>query len=237
MGSELINSVELIPGRTMPWDRVWALAHNKTRFPERGNHWLPCSSFLRGAISPTLMAITAKFDEHKGTLQLKHPAIGSVSFMPDLERDLQKFLDWIKPLCPENGPSPASLYKVDDRGSTDTEYPSISLLSLDSLGDLSNKLGLLLDPRRFRGNIWLKGGEPFEEFNWIGQEINLGNVRVRVVEAIERCNATKANPLTGKKDVDTLSALKVNYGHNDFGVYCEVIKAGTLSCGDQVIFS
>ena len=108
---------------------------------------------------------------------------------------------------------------------------------MDSLGDLSNKLGLLLDPRRFRGNIWLKGGEPFEEFNWIGQEINLGNVRVRVVEAIERCNATKANPLTGKKDVDTLSALKVNYGHNDFGVYCEVIKAGTLSCGDQVIFS
>ena len=97
---------------------------------------------------------------------------------------------WIKPLCPENGPSPASLYKVDDRGSTDTEYPSISILSLDSLDELSKKVGSELDPRRFRGNIWLQGGEPFEEFNWIDQEIDLGNVKVKVLETIERCNAT-----------------------------------------------
>lgn len=237
VGSESINSVDLHSGKTMPWDRVWALAHYKTRLPEGENHWLPCSSFLRGAIAPNLMAVSAKFDEVTETFELKHPSLKTLSFNPNEDRDLQEFLFWIKPLCPENGPSPASLYKVDDRGSTDTEYPSISILSLDSLDELSKKVGSELDPRRFRGNIWLQGGEPFEEFNWIDQEIDLGNVKVRVLETIERCNATKANPLTGEKDIDTLSALQINYGHKDFGVYCKVVRNGTLSCGDQVILS
>ena len=237
VGSELINSVNLIMGSTMPGDRVWALAHNKTRIPETGRHWLPCQSFLRGAIAPTLMAISAKYNEHTGVLDLHHPDAQNFRFRPNIKTDLQNFLDWIKPLCPENGPAPSLLYKVDNRGSTDTEYPSISLLSLNSLHELSEKVGADLDPRRFRGNIWLRGGKPFEEFNWVDQEIAIGNVRLKVVERIERCNATKANPLNGKKDIDTLTALQSNYGHKDFGVYCEVLKDGKISCGDQLILS
>ncbi len=237
VGSELINSVYLVAGSTMPGDRVWALAHEKTRTPEHRKHWLPCSSFLRGSIAPTLMAISAKFDGHTGILDLRHPKAKNFSFNPNDSRDLQKFLNWISPLCPVNGPAPASLYRVENRGSTDTEYPSISLLSLTSLHDLSEKLGTDLDPRRFRGNIWFTGGEPFEEFNWIDQEIEVGGVRLKVVERIERCNATKANPLTGKKDIDTLTALQANYGHKDFGIYCEVLTDGKVSCGDQLILS
>ena len=237
IGSELINSVNLLAGSTMPGDRVWALAHSKTRIPEIKNHWLPCRSFLRGAIAPTLMAISAKFDDDTEILELHHPDANSLSFRPNIKKDLQKFIDWIGPLCPENGPDPVSLYRADNRGSTDTEYPSISLLSLNSLHELSKKIGADLDPRRFRGNIWLSGGKPFEEFNWVDQEIAIGNVRLKVVERIERCNATKANPINGKKDIDTLMSLQSNYGHKDFGVYCEVLTGGRLSCGDQLILS
>ena len=94
VGSELINSVNLVAGSTMPGDRVWALAHNKTRIPETGRHWLPCRSFLRGAIAPTLMAISAKYDDHTGTLDLHHPDAKSFSFRPNMDTDLQKILDW-----------------------------------------------------------------------------------------------------------------------------------------------
>jgi len=237
VGSESIADVNLITGGTMPWDRVWALAHSKTRIPDINCHWLPCSSFLRGSIAPAFVAISAKFDDHTGTLELQHPDVKSLKFRPGEQKDLQKFISWIKPLCPENGPEPTSLYRVKNRGSTDTEYPSISLLSVSSLHELSKKVGAELDARRFRGNIWLKGGKPFEEFDWVDQEIIIGSVRLKVVEPIERCNATKVNPLTGKKDIDTLTTLQSNYDHKNFGVYCEVLTGGKLSCGDQLIFS
>ncbi|MGI9393180.1 MAG: hypothetical protein ACR2OY_00900 [Boseongicola sp.] len=48
-----------------------------------------------------------------------------------------------------------------------------------------------------------------------------------------RCKATMANPDTGRRDLDTLGLLD-DLGHQEFGVYAEVIEGGTLSVGDAV---
>ena len=94
-------------------------------------------------------------------------------------------LKWIKPLCPSQGPSPNELYKVGDRGLTDTEYPSVSLLSIESLKELSSKIGSKLNTKRFRGNLWLSGGKPFEEFDWLGQEIVIGSAKFKIIEPMK----------------------------------------------------
>lgn len=236
IGSELLKRISLFSGKTMPGDRVWALAHDKTRIPDTKKDWIPCSSFLRGSIAPSFMAISSIYNEESGTITLIHPDHDKITFNPDNKKDLNLFLEWIKPLCPLNGPSPCELYKIGDRGLTDTEYPSVSLLSLESLNELSTKIGFDLDPRRFRGNLWLSGGKPFEEFDWLGQEIILGSSKLKVIEPIERCNATKVNPISGEKDIDTLNALNTYYGHQDFGVYCEILTDGTVEKGNQLIF-
>jgi uncharacterized protein YcbX len=93
-------------------------------------------------------------------------------------------------------------------------------------------MGAELTPRRFRGNIWLDGLAPWEEFGWVGREIAVGGARLRVVERVVRCNLTRTNPETGIRDADTLGALETHYGHKDFGVYCEVIAGGTVTEGD-----
>jgi uncharacterized protein YcbX len=54
------------------------------------------------------------------------------------------------------------------------------------------------------------------------------------VEPIERCMATTANPDTGLRDADTLSALNALCGHQDFGLYARVIEPGTLSLDDTL---
>jgi uncharacterized protein YcbX len=116
---------------------------------------------------------------------------------------------------------------------TDTDYASVSVKSLASLRALGERMGAALDPRRFRGNIWLDGLAPWEEFDWVGREIAIGGARLRVVERVVRCNATKNNPDTGIRDTDTLGALEAHYGHKEFGVYCEVIEAGAVAEGDR----
>ena len=54
-----------------------------------------------------------------------------------------------------------------------------------------------------------------------------------VKERIKRCLATTANPISGTRDADTLKALDTR-GHQDFGVYAVVKKAGNIFLGDKV---
>ena len=146
----------------------------------------------------------------------------------------EKIINWVSSLCPENGPQSFKICKVPNRGMTDTDYPSVSLLSFSSLDVLSRKAGLNLDKRRFRGNLWMKNSAPFEELNWVGNKIKIGKVELEVIEPIERCNATKTNPQNGIRDVDTLQILRDNFQHQNFGVYCKVLSDGEIELGDRV---
>jgi len=232
LGAERVAGTVLAAGRTMPWDRVWALAHAKTRFDFDAPAWQSFQSFLRGSIAPLFAAVSARVDETSGRIAFQHPRLGELEIDPDDPADWTRFVDWVRPLCPE-GPGPLALARVPGRGMTDTDFPSVSIKSLASLRALSQRMGVELTPRRFRGNIWLDGMAPWEEFDWIGREIAIGSARLRVVERVVRCNLTKTNPETGIRDADTLGTLQAAYGHKDFGVYCEVIEGGAVAEGDQ----
>lgn len=230
-GCEALEKVTVMPGTTLPWDRVWAVAHEDAALQEG---WSPCRNFSRGAKAPGLMAISAKLDEKTATVTLTHPARPTLTFRPDAPEDEAGFLAWVAPLMPEGRSASASVIPVKDRGMTDTDYPSISLGNLASLRALSQRVGTALDPRRFRINLWVDGLAPWEEFDWVGHEITLGPVRFRVEEPIERCMATTANPETGRRDADTLGALEAGWGHRDFGVFLTALTEGDLTCGDTL---
>ena len=115
-----------------------------------------------------------------------------------------------------------------------TDFPSISLAGAASLRALSGKLGRPLDQRRFRANFWVEGLGPWEEFEWVGKTITIGDVRFSVRERIERCMATTANPETGRRDADTLGALEDGWGHRDVGVYLVAETSGRVAMGDAV---
>ena len=61
----------------------------------------------------------------------------------------------------------------------------------------------------------------------------LGDATLRVREVITRCKATTVDPETGVADADTLGALRDGWGHQDFGVYAEVIAGGRVAVGDR----
>lgn len=91
--------------------------------------------------------------------------------------------------------------------------PTVSFLNLASVRALEAETGWTIDPQRFRMNVWYDHGEPWSELAWANdfpgtKEIAVGNLRMRIQDACERCVATEANPLTGERDLAILDAIE-----------------------------
>jgi uncharacterized protein YcbX len=228
IGSEALTSTELQAGQPMPGDRAWALAHAKA---EGHDNWQPRRNFLVVASGPNLAPVTAQTLED-GQIRLSHPNADALQFDPATED--QKLIDWVTPFWPAERPAPVRLVKSPPEGMADNGMAQVSIMSLSSLRALSQRAGRPLDPRRFRGNLWLDGLAPWEEFDLIDRTISIGPVRLRVTDRIERCRATEANPDTGRRDVDPPRALRDGWGHVDFGVTATVETDGVVHLGDPV---
>jgi uncharacterized protein YcbX len=228
-GREDLASVLLIPGACLPWDRHWAVAHSDACLTDG---WNRCANFARGAKAPGLMAITSTLNEATGEVVLSHPDRGVITFRPDDAADLPRFLDWVLPLNPPDRARPDRIVSMG-LGLTDSDFPSVSLLSEASLSALSQAMGTPLSPDRFRGNLWIDGAAPFAEFDWIGRSLRIGEAVLEIKERITRCLATTVNPSTGQPDADTLGAMERGFGHQDFGVYAVVTNGGLIATDDE----
>lgn len=227
-GREPLASVVVSAENCLPWDRHWAVAHDAAKLVDG---WNPCANFARGAKAPALMAITARLDELRREVTLAHPERAAITFCPDDPSDLARFLYWVRPLNPAGRAQPARIV-TGGVGLTDSPFPSVSILSLASLADLSRRMGMQLSVDRWRGNLWLDGAEPFAEFGWIGKHLRIGEAVLRIDERITRCSATTIDPQTGRPSGDTLGGLAAAYGHQDFGVYGVVVTPGRMAVGD-----
>lgn len=228
-GREMLASVRLSAGMALPFDREWAVAHEAAKLVPG---WNPCMNFTRGAKAPALMAVTARLDEANRRVTLAHPAREEITVAPDEPADHPRLLAWADPLIPEGRARPASVVRAG-RAMTDSDFPSVSILSLASLADLGSRMGMDLSVHRWRGNLWLEGANPWAEWAWIGQRFRLGDALLEVVEPITRCVATQVDPATGKVSGETLATLEAEFGHQDFGVFARVVEGGEIAVGQS----
>ena len=234
-GREELAAVTLVAEQTMPWDRTWAVTHEASKADPDQTAWVSCHNFMIGTRTPALAGIWARLDETNRHVTLSHQDLGELSFCPDNPKDVATFLRWIAPLCPDHRAAPTGIVSAGERGMTDTDYPSVSLMNLASHRAVAQAMTAPLEPERWRGNIWIDGAAEWEEFGWLGRDIRVGEATLRLREPIRRCAHTTANPRTGLRDADTLGALESNFGHQDFGIYAEVVAGGTVRTGDKVV--
>lgn len=228
-GREELASVSLSAGEALPWDRHWAVAHAASHFDAGEPMWMPCANFQRGARTPALMAMTARWDG--AVMRLSHPDLGGIAFDPETEAE--RFLDWVAPISPTDRFRPAALVR-GPRAMTDSAFPSISIKSLASNAALSAHMGIDLSIHRWRGNLWIDGLAPWAEFALVGRRLRIGEAVLEVRERVGRCKATTADPETGVPDADTLRGLREVVGAQDFGVFAVVVEPGPVARGDAV---
>jgi hypothetical protein len=121
-----------------------------------------------------------------------------------------------------------------DRALTDAR--PLSLISAQSIAQLSEEVGRQIDDRRFRANIYLDlvGLQGFAEDKFIGRKLKLGErVIVNIVERDPRCAMITYDPDTGEADRGLLE--HVNEAHGGIaGVYAAVLVEGVVKPGDSV---
>ncbi len=230
LSREPLDHVRLTPGAGLPWDRHWAVTHEASKYQ---GGWAPKINFLRGVTGPSLMAVTVALDEGARRLVLRHPERPDLDIAPDDADDTPRLLDWLEPIWPADKPRPAGIVTAE-RPMTDVPDPWVSVLNLASHRAVGQRLGAPdLSIHRWRGNLWIDGLAPWEEFDLVGKRLRIGDTVLDVQVRITRCKATMANPETGQRDLDTLGALGA-WDHQDFGVYASVVEGGDIAAGDPV---
>ncbi|MDJ1006745.1 MAG: MOSC domain-containing protein [Paracoccaceae bacterium] len=230
IGREEVDGADLTPGAWLPFDRVWAVAHDRARLD---GGWGVKANFLRGVTEPKLMAATATLAADGERLTLDHPDAGQITLRPDDPADLPHVLDWLGGIWPADLPAPTRIYRAPEAHLTDVPAPWISVHCRATHRAVEERVGQPLSIHRWRGNLWVEGAEPWEEFAWVGKCLRIGEAMLEVKERITRCKATMANPETGRRDADTLAALR-SRGHQDFGVYAEVVAPGRIAPGAEI---
>ncbi len=94
-----------------------------------------------------------------------------------------------------------------------------------------------LSEHRFRSNIALDGLEAWEEQEWLGRSVQIGEVSFQAASAKSRCLATHANPLTGKRDLPIMQTLLGVFLREKptFAIAMTITgRGGTIRVGDEV---
>jgi len=128
-------------------------------------------------------------------------------------------------ICADTQAGPYKLVCLPDGSNlTDSPTQTISIMNTQSAAACSKAMGSTIDPRRFRGNIWYEGESAWEENDWVGKELTIAGVNLRVTEPIVRCAAIDASPETGQRDMPLLKSMQRHFGHVHFGVLADLFR-------------
>jgi GntR family transcriptional regulator/MocR family aminotransferase len=238
-----LRGVVLEEGKPFPFDRVFALARPGVPIDAHEPRWAKKGLFLMLMLEEALARVRTNVDIDTMQLTVRsQPAAadgerrpGEPIFTADLgsedgRRAVEDFF-----FCHVPGlPSAPKLVRSRDGHFMDKPDNVVSCINLATLRSLEEKWGVALDPLRFRANFYIDGAKAWEEFEWIGSDIMLGDVLFRVDRRNGRCGATNVNPATGQRDMDLPGALRGSFGHKDLGVYLISRNGGKVVIGDQV---
>lgn len=132
--------------------------------------------------------------------------------------------------------SPASALTVrrSDRAMTDCR--PISICSTQTIGKIADAVGLSLDKRRFRANIYvdLASGEGFAEDQYVGRQFRIGSkVVMAVLERDIRCKMIGFDPETAEENPEILKYVARNHD-GKAGIYAAVLVEGMVRTGDEI---
>lgn len=115
----------------------------------------------------------------------------------------------------------------------------VSVISAATVDEIARLCGREPDVRRFRPNIFVEpsSGAPFHEDAWVGRTLVFGEredaAAIAVTQRDLRCSMINLDPDTGASDPRMLKAVgRVN--QTFAGVYCSVVRTGTITAGDRV---
>ncbi len=214
MGAQSLTEAE-VSWHGLPGDRRWAFIRNDA--PRSGFPWFTIRQRVDMNRYQPSFADPAKPDTSKTLVTTPSGDTFAVDD-PALGRDL----------CP------AGIQVIkQDRGVFDT-FP-LSLVTIQTIAKLSEMVGEKLDVLRFRPNILVDAcrDTPFQEDSWVGRDIVVGDMRMRVDERDGRCVVITIDPETNERNPEVLRQV-TEERERCLGVYGSIVKPGRVALDDEV---
>jgi MOSC domain-containing protein len=232
---EPLKSVTLAVGQTLPADRRYAIENGPSGFDPEAPKWMSKAYFLMLQRDQWLAGLLARFDDATCVLTIRDN--GAIAAEGNLETAegraaierffATKFAGQIK--------GPPKVLSGGGHSFSDVARKVVSIINLGSVRAIENMVGLSVHPLRFRANLYAEGWPAWQEFELLGQTLVIGEARLKVVKRITRCAAINVDPDTAARDLDIPSALMRRLGHNECGIYAEVIEGGAIAIGDAIM--
>jgi uncharacterized protein YcbX len=232
LSPEPLSSVELRQGETVPLDRMYAIENGPGRFDPAQPRHLPKINFLMLMRDERLATLETRLEPDTTVLSIrrggKQVARGNLA-TPTGRQIIEQFLAAYMAGSLRGRPK---IVFAPGHSFSDVGVKCVHLVNLATVREVGRAIGRPLDPLRFRANLYLDGGAPWEEFQWIGKSVKVGGAQLEVFDRTSRCEATNVDPKTGARDLAVPAALQRTWGHTDLGVYATVTQTGRVSVGD-----
>lgn len=232
LSAQPLRGVELVAGKPFPNDRIFALARPNSPIDPAAPTWCKKGLFVMLMLDEALARVQTHLDPETLAFTARG---GDGDFTADLgdAEDAGRVEAYFHRLLPALA-APPRLVRAQGGHFMDKPDNVLSLINLATVRSLEQRWGHAIDPLRFRANFYIDGAEPWEEFDWIGSDLAIGDAVFRVDRRNGRCGATNVNPANGLRDLDLPGSLRASFGHKDLGVYLVVRQGGKVVVGDTV---
>jgi uncharacterized protein YcbX len=231
---EPLPSVALAAGQTLPADRRYAIENGPSGFDPADPKWMSKAYFLMLQRDDWLAGLQTHFNDASNVLTIRHN--GAIAAQGDLETAegraaIERFFaaDFAGAIK-----GPPKVLSGGGHSFSDVARKVVSIINFGSIAAIENLVGQPVHPLRFRANLYVSGWPAWHEFGLLDRTLAIGEARLKVVKRITRCAAINVDPETAARDLNILHALMRRLGHNECGIYAEVIAGGTIATGDTI---
>ena len=243
LNGEFMDTANLYSGSTISGDRKYAFAKFENDISEKSLSYMKKTNFLALVKEEKLSLLEPQINFKTQFLKLiyKNKEIfnGFLNNSNDIKKlnlCLANFLNINLKKKPRLVTDKSDV-KNDNRHSfSDIPDKALSFINLNTVNDFEVKIKKEVNYNRFRGNVIFLGTKAWEEFNWLGKIITIGDVKFEIFRKTKRCAATNVNPKTGLRDLNIPNQLQKIYGHYDLGVYGRVLNRGIIKTNDEIKF-
>ncbi|MCV6603579.1 MAG: MOSC domain-containing protein [Cohaesibacter sp.] len=232
--AQALEVAEIEAGKPLHWDRAFAIENGPSGFDATKPEHIRKNAFLVLMRQPELARLKTDFDPQSGLMTIKlDDEIKAKGNLLD-HKDQSESISFLENFCEKPLRGKASIIHSQDHAFTDSRTQDMTLINLASLRALEEKIGGTLDPLRFRANFYFDSTTPWIEHDWVGQKLQIGDVTFHVRKRTQRCAATNANLVTGKRDQMIPKVLMQHFDHADMGIHIVAEQAGQIQIGNSV---
>ena len=230
-----LSNTDLVVGRGIPNDRRYAITNGTIS----DGKWMPAGNYFVNAYNDGLLNFKVTNVEQTSCISITNPDNKEIQLKTDNPQSLElanltleRFISQLKIKADK---APPQIVELSDAGGS-WDYPGteISLINLATVEAIGNEMDRDLDPERFRGNLLLSGLNAWQEFDFLGKKLRIGEAEIEVLFPIVRCPAPGVNPKTGARDIDFEKDYPSCFGHPYCGMYARVTKTGKISTDDKI---